>query len=327
MILCNNLNIDTDIISDIILDVIANELQLEGRLKMNHTKRLIIGVLFIFIIGLTGCSSNTAEISGKTDKLIAAVSILPQKTFVKAVAGDLIDVVTMIPPGNSPTNYQPSPKEMEDFSKSSVYFTIGVAAEKAYILPKARDLNSNIKIIDLAQEVGKVYPHRYFGNGGERDPHIWLSPKRVKVMIEVIAKELGNLDPKNKEVYRKNAENYIKRLEAVDLEIKQILNEVENRAFIIYHPALGYFAEDYNLQMIPVEKEGKKATPKELQKIIDIAKEKNIKVVFYQEEIDTTQSQTLAEELGGITQKIAPLAPNYIENLKEIAVALKKAMQ
>lgn len=312
---------------------------------MNFRRNIIIWtIIIITVLGLAGCGSSATKNSVNEDKPIVAVSIVPQKTFVKAVAGDLVDVVTMIPPGNSPANYQPSPKEMENFSRASIYFTIGVPTEKANILPKAKDLNSDIRIVDLAEEVGKVYPYRYFGKESNehhehekheeehrhykgRDPHIWLSPKRVKVIIEVIANELGKLDPENKKVYEKNAKNYIEKLDALDREIKEILSEVESRAFIVYHPAFGYFAEDYNLQMIPIEKEGKKATPKELQKIIDIAKEKNIKVVFYQEEIDSAQAKALAEEVGGRPQKVAPLAPNYIENLRKIAKTFKNAMQ
>lgn len=295
----------------------------------------LISFILILIIGsiLIGCSNTTGNIN--SEKPIVAVSIMPQETFVKAVAGDLVEVVTMIPPGSSPANYQPSPMEMKKLSQASIYFTIGVPAEVDNILPKAKDLSKDMKIVNLEDGVSKIYPHRYFNEHHEHgdheheghDPHIWLSPKRVKVMIQVIAEELGELDSKNKQIYEDNGEKYISKLDNLDKEIRDILDDLKNRTFIIYHPALGYFAEDYDLDMIPIESEGKKANPNDLKKIIDLAKENSIKVVFYQQEIDGSQAKALAEEIGGKTQQVEPLAPDYIENLKRMAYTFKNALQ
>lgn len=286
-----------------------------------------ISVLILIIIMLfTGCSEKT---SIENSKIVVASSIVPETTFIKAVGGDLVDVVTLIPPGNSPANYELTPKEIELFSNAKIYFTIGVPAEEANILPRVRDLNKEVIIVDLAQAVGEKYPHRYFDEDqeGNRDPHIWLSPKRVKVMVDTIAEELGKIDEKNKDIYIENANKYIDKLDKLDEKIKDTLKDVKGRGFIIYHPSLGYFADDYGLEMIAVEKHGKEATLKEFQEIIDIAKQKNIKVVFYQEEIDSAQSKALAEELGGTTQKLSPLAPDYINNLEMVADTLKKALK
>lgn len=294
---------------------------------MNFKRSFIIALTIICIICLTGCTNQTSK-NIVNNKLTVAVSIVPQKTFVEAIAGDLADVVVMIPPGHSPANYQPSPREMEMFSSASLYFSIGVPTEKANILPKAKDFNSDLKIISLEDRVDEAYPPRYFNAAnGKRDPHIWLSPRRVKIMAKVIGKELGEIDPGNKETYQRNTQAYIEKLDTLDQEIKNILSGAKKQAFIVYHPTLGYFADDYNLEMIAVEKSGKEATAKELQKIIDIAREKGIKVVFYQAEIDSTQSKTLADEIRGTTEQIEPLAPDYIENLRKIAQAFRKALK
>ena len=282
---------------------------------------LTVTLTIICMIALIGCTNRTAGDSDN-DKLTVAVSIIPQKAFVKAVAGNLADVVVMVPPGHSPANYQPSPGEMKKLSQSSLYFSVGVPTEKANILPEIEEFNSNLEVISLADRVDKVYPHHR-----ANDPHIWMSPKRVKVMVEVIAEELGKRDEKNKEIYEKNAGIYIQELDALDSQIKETLKNRKKTAFIIYHPSLGYFADDYNLEMIPVERSGKEATAQQLQNIIDTAKEKNIKVVFYQAEIDSAQSRTLAQEIGGSVEQVKPLAPDYIENLRKIAQTFKRVLQ
>jgi len=270
-----------------------------------------------------GCTQSTDRSS---DKRIVAVSIVPQETFVKEVAKDLVDVITLIPPGNSPETYSPTPKELQKFSQASIYFTIGVPAEQANILPATRDLSPNTKIVDLASIVSREYPDREFAPG-ERDPHIWLSPKRAKVMIDTIQKELSDLDPENSDTYQKNAENYKARLDELDLSIKEKLKDLPNKSFIVYHPAFGYFADDYGLEMISLEEEGKEATPQRFQEVVEITKSKGIKVIFHQAEVDSRQAKAFAEEIGGRAEKIAPLAPDYIENLEKMADILADTLK
>ncbi|MFA9463138.1 MAG: metal ABC transporter solute-binding protein, Zn/Mn family [Velocimicrobium sp.] len=291
-------------------------------MKLKKMKQSIIGSLLVFsVISLFGCSNKTQKVATQ-EKPIIAVSIVPEQTFVEAVCGDLVQVVTLIPPGNSPENYEPTPAEMEKFSNASLYFSIGVPTEEANILPNVGD----VKVISLQDEVAAVYKDRTF-ESGERDPHIWLSPKRVKVMVEVIAREMGEVDAANKDTYEKNANAYIAKLDEVDQEIKDALDGVQSKKFMVYHPAFGYIADDYGLEMYALEEEGKEATAEHLQEMIDLAKKENIKVIFYQEEIDSSQSEAFAEEIGGKTMGLSPLAADYIDNLKNMAKTMAEAMQ
>ncbi|MCY6355451.1 metal ABC transporter solute-binding protein, Zn/Mn family [Clostridium sp. ZS2-4] len=287
-------------------------------------KNLSLLILLTACIFLVSCSSEkTTSKCEISEKLSVAVSIVPEKTFVKVVAGGLADVVTMIPSGQSPENFQPTPDLIERFSKAKIYFSIGVPTESSSILPKAKDLNSSLKIINLDKEVAKIYPDREF-TPGKRDPHIWLSPKRTKIIINTIKEQLSQIDPSNKSIYEKNAEEYIKKLDKIDNDIKSSLTNLKNKSIIVYHPAFGYFCDEYGLNMIALEAEGKDAQPQNLQKIIDMAKEKEIKTIFYQAEIDSKQSKTFADEINGKAQLIAPLSPDYIENLEKIANVFKQ---
>lgn len=283
---------------------------------------LTIFSLMLFVI--TGCENKTTT-EKMNEKPIIAVSIVPQKTFAEAVCGDMAEVFVMIPPGNSPANYEPTPKEMEQFSKAKLYFAIGVPTEEANILPKAEEINE-MKIVKLQDDVSKVYPDRELAPG-KRDPHIWLSPKRAIVMVESISREMGEFDPVNKEKYEENAQKYITELEDLDKQIKNALEGVKDRKFIVFHPAFGYLADDYDLQMYALEENGKEATPQRLQEMVDLAKEENIKAVFYQAEISSKQAESFAEEIGGKTVQLAPLAPDYIENLKNMVTLISEVMQ
>ena len=290
---------------------------------MKKTIRYVLGLALAgTMLFSAGCGTQN---TGTPDtKPVIAVTIMPEETFVKAVCGDLAEVVTMVPPGNSPENYEPTAQQMEDFADASVYFTIGVPTEQANILPQAED--EGIHIVSLQDKAAGVYEERTFASG-ERDPHIWLSPKRVVVMVEAIAEEMGALDPDNSGIYRQNAQNYIGQLNALDAQIKEALSGVQNRKIIVYHPAFGYLCDDYGLQMFALEEEGKEATAQHLQEMIDLAKADNIKVIFYQEEIDSSQSRAFAEELGGQTVQLAPLAADYIANLTRMAQTMAEAMK
>ena len=175
-----------------------------------------------------------------------------------------------------------------------------------------------MRIVDVQMEVAKTYAPRFFAPN-DQDPHIWLSPKRAIVMVRLTAEELGAIDPANSATYKANAERYIARIEAADQEIQASFKTVWNRMFIVYHPAFGYFADDYNLTMVALEEEGKEADPRRFREVIDMAKEKGIKVIFFQEDIDGRQSRTFAEELGGQAEKVSPMATDYVENLLRMA--------
>jgi len=296
--------------------------------KFTRINAAVLAFVMLFsLLVFTSCGTTSEQSSSTestvTEKPVIAVTIVPEATFVEAVCGDLVDVVTLVPPGSSPENYEPTPDLMAQFETASLYFSIGVPTESANILPNVAD---TVKVISLADKVAAVYPDRTF-ESGERDPHIWLSPKRVKVIIETIAEEMCALDPDNAAVYNQNADDYIAQLDNLDTEIKAALEGVQVKKFIVYHPAFGYLADDYGLTMYALEEEGKEATAEHLQEMIDLAKEENIKVIFYQSEIDSSQAEAFAEEIGGKTIQLEPLAADYINNLKAMANLMAEVMQ
>ncbi len=265
-------------------------------------------VLFMFLF--VSCADNPTF----SDKMEVAVSIVPESEFVEAIAGDLVEIITVIPPGYSPGNYEPSSKFMEDLSNASVYFAIGVPTEDATIIPFLED---DILIIHLDEIVAEAYVDRMFSEES-RDPHIWLSIKRVIVMINAIASTLSLLDPTNGSIYLANANTYIASLQSADSLLISAFSAITMNKFIVFHPAYGYFADDYGLDMIAIEEDGKEATVSHLTEVIDIANANHINTVFYQAEIDSLQVEAFAEEINGVMVVLDPLAQNYLANIINI---------
>jgi zinc transport system substrate-binding protein len=275
---------------------------------------ILVSLLCILPLGASG----EAEVM-QNERPVIAVTIVPEETFVKAVCGDAFDVQVMIPPGSSPETYEPTVKQKAAVEKAKLYFSIGVPAEKA-VLPSV-----TAPIVDLHEKVSAVYPDLKLGN--ERDPHIWLSVRRVAVMIDVITEEATRLMPDRKAFFAANATAYKGQLEAADKEIRESLKGIEGTGFIVFHPAFGYFADEYGLTQYALEEEGKEATPRHLSEMVDLAKRNGSKVVFYQAEIDSRQSKAFAEEIGGVTIQLEPLSGDYLGNLKRMAQAFRDAVK
>jgi zinc transport system substrate-binding protein len=311
----------------------------------------IIFVLLILIVSIAiiGCDTTESKNRSEGNTLIVAASVVPEAGFIEAIAGDLVEVLTVIPPGNSPANYQPTTKEMQKLSDADIYFLMQMPTEEANILPKIKDFNADVKIVNLRESVSNIYDLRHTGDhqhneeGDEVheedndddheveqetvDPHIWLSPKRAIVMVQVIAEELSKQDPDNSDTYKNNAEKYIKQIEELHEEITSIVNELDKKTFMVYHGSYGYFADDYGLDMIAIEADGKAATASDMKDVIEHAKEGGIKVIFYQDEFDDTQAQTVAKEIGGKVVKAVPLSKDYLQSQREFARALKESRQ
>lgn len=281
--------------------------------------RKVIGLVFIcaLLLTLCACGGGQGQNADSEDSIVVAVSIVPEETFVKAVCGELAEVVVMIPPGYSPENYEPTPQEMVSFSNAAIYFTIGVPSEEQGILPA---VDEHTKIVPLHEICARTYDELQIDGG--RDPHIWLSPKRAIVMVQAIADEMSALDPEHAVIYAANAESYTAELEAADAELAEMLSGLSERSFIVFHPSFGYFADDYGLDMLALEEHGKEATAERLAELTDYAKEHNIKIIFHQAEVDSRQSAAFAEEIGGKAVKLDPLSGDYINNLKAMAAAI-----
>jgi zinc transport system substrate-binding protein len=281
-------------------------------------KFLIVILAIVFSSVLIGCESEITEL----DKPIIAVSIVPQAAMVEAVAGDLVEIITIIPPGYSPGNYDPSAKTMAELSNASIYFTIGVPAEDGNIIPDIE----GIEIVCLEDIVNDTYADLTFSDGG-RDSHIWLSISRVKIMVQTIADELALLDPDNSNIYLSNASEFIDLLTMANSTIETIFSDVTMDTFIVFHPAFQYFSNEYGLDMITLEEAGKEATPQHLEDVIDLANEYNIEYVFYQSEIDSSQVESFADEINATIVELDPLSEDYINNLITMANLIREALR
>ncbi len=232
--------------------------------------------LIIFLLVIFNCKKENK------DTIEVSVTILPQKYFVERITGDKFKINVMIPPGGNPHIYEPMPRQMKNLSDSVLYFKIGfIEFEKAW-LNKFTTLNKKMIVVDTSIGIEPILAddnaHENKDTGIGIDPHIWLSPKAVKIQAQNIFNAIIAYDPKNYDYYKKNYIDFINDIDILDEKIQNALKNIDKRKFITFHPSWTYFAKDYNLTQIAIESEGKEITPKVLKKIIDLAKDEKIKL-------------------------------------------------
>ncbi|MGD9041442.1 MAG: zinc ABC transporter substrate-binding protein, partial [Desulfobacteraceae bacterium] len=163
---------------------------------------------------------------------------------------------------------------------------------------------------------------------GIKDPHIWLSPPLVKIQAQNILDALVRVDPRNSAIYETNYRKFIVELDALDAHIRGIFSgNAKGMAFMVFHPAWGYFARTYGLEQIAVEMEGKEPKPADLKHLIYHARERGIKVIFAQPEFSTKSAEAIAKAIDGRVVLANPLALDWAQNLKEIASEIKAALK
>ena len=210
---------------------------------MEDSRLLVVSLASIFIVVfLAGLLASPSILWSESGGLRVVVTIPPQAEFVEKVGGEHLQVTVLVPPGANPHTYEPTARQMIEVAKAKIYFQVGSGIDlELTFTEKLVKINSGIIVVNCSEGIQIV----------DRDPHVWLSPKNAKIIVKNIYKALVQVDPENEEYYRRNMESYLRELESLDEEIRRILENLTDRCFIVYHPAWGYFARDYNLTQIP----------------------------------------------------------------------------
>ena len=262
------------------------------------------------------------------------VSVLPEKTFVKAIGGDKVDLTLMVLPGNSPHTYEPKPSQMKEIAKADVYLAIDVEFEKVW-LPKFASSNPKMEISDVSKGIEKM-PIAQYHIGKDKykehkeehhhkglDPHIWTSPSYTRIIAKNIYEALIEVDAKNSEYYKANYEMFLAQIDTTDMQIKKILSGLPaGTKFMVFHPAWGYFSRDYSLRQLAIESGGKNPKPKQVVRLIKEAKKEGVKAIFTAPEFSEKIAKQIAQEVGVPVVKISPLNPKWSENLINLAKAI-----
>mgnify|MGYP000439905115 FL=1 len=284
--------------------------------------------LFFFLIGNLLISCKNKSISTR----LVSVSILPQKYLTEQIAGDYLTVNVMIPPGMNPATCDLSTEQLKKLYDSDLCFTIGyLPFEQIHLFPVLEN-RPDIQIVNHSANLQLIHgscghTHAAGDEHDGVDPHIWLSPAHARTMATTVYEVLSEKYPEQKLQFEQNYQALLQKIDSIADRAKQVLDHKKDKIFLIYHPALTYFAADYGMEQISIEDEGKEPNPSHLKAVIDSCRTKGIKIVFIQNQFDVDNAKAIAKEIDGEVIAIDPLSPDWKAEMCSLLGIIEQKMK
>ena len=278
---------------------------------------MMIAKITIFIIStllFVGCGgASTAD-----DKKTIYVTIAPLRSIVEQIVGDDYEVKVLVPKGASPENFEPTAKQLMELNRAEYIYSTGlINFERSLISSVAKserivNLSSGIELMEGSCSHG----HHHHKHGV--DPHIWTSPKALKIVARNICSSLAPDSVK----YQIATHKLIDELSKLDSLCSSKIDVCGVDAMMIYHPAFTYYARDYGIEQISIEHDGKEPSPRQLTKLVDRAKEHNIKTLFIQPQYSKDKLNALAEECNAEIVEVDPLSEDIIAQIERVTTII-----
>lgn len=285
-------------------------------------RRFVISVVLLTLLTVLTTTNLNAQIR-------TFVSIAPQAYLVRQVGGPLVEVEILVPPGGSPTTYEPTSQQLTRLAEAEVLFTTGVAFEKR-LLNKIAGEFQNLRIVPAHESIELRTIERHdqtdHKHEGALDPHVWLDPTLAAIQAAKIASVLSEVQPSAADTFQRNLENLRLRLDSADTAIKNILAPVKGRTIFVFHPAYGYFADAYGLKQVAIETHGKEPSARQLASLVEQATRDSVGVVFVQPQFSRRQAESVGKSIGARVETLDPLAEDYINNLLDMAAKIAEAL-
>ncbi|ADR51883.1 zinc uptake ABC transporter [Candidatus Liberibacter solanacearum CLso-ZC1] len=263
-------------------------------------------ISFIFFFPLL-CATSRAS------SLQVVASIKPIHSIVASIMNGVGKPSLLVKGNSSPHEYSLRPSDTMMLKNADIIFWLGSEMEFFLVKPLGYvDKQSNIITLSNSPNLHKItLPQKqqdhHHGGAVVYDMHLWLAPINAKHMAHVIAQELIKNDPKNKEIYTKNEEDFGTKLDKLDKELHDILLPVQGKKIIVSHGAYRYFEKHYNLQIIDsIMPNTILLGAKSLQKIKDRIVSEKVSCLFYEPEFDSKIIQSIANNTGIIVGMLDP---------------------
>ena len=309
-------------------------------------KYLLTATVMIGALLFAACGNTNKEADKKED-LTIVTTFYPIYDFTKEIVGDEGNVKLLIPAGTEPHDFEPSAKERAEISDADVF--VYNSSDMEFFVDSLKDSvdSKQTLMIEAAKGIDRLESqeadeHEESEEGHdhahEYDPHVWLDPVLAIKEVRTIAGELGEKYPDKKEIFTKNADAYIKKLEALDQKYSEELKNATNRTFVTQHAAFAYLANQYNLEQVAISgvSPDQEPTPSRLAELKEFVKKNNIKVTYFEENASSKVAETLSNETGVKLEVLNPLesltneqikaGENYISVMEKNLEALKESI-
>lgn len=244
-------------------------------------------------------------------------SIAPIAFLAEEIGGDSVDVQVLLPPGTDAESFEPQLGKLRDLEGASLFAATGLMPFESKI---AAALGEVPRYVPLAGGIDPV--NGTHGDEGA-DPHIWMSPRNLRVMGASLAAAMEAARPGASDYFAENWKALDARLDSLDRYVSAALAGAGAPVFLVWHPSLSYFARDYGLRQVSVGFEGKEGSAVGTRDRVAAAMAAAPKVYFLQADEDPRTARTLQVPDGTRIETINIMAPDLEAEIKKIADALR----
>lgn len=297
--------------------------------------RPLLALLPALAMLAVACGGGTPSTGSAGIHVVATTTQIGALT--RAVAGDKVQLSTLLKAGASAHDYEPDPSALKTISASRLVLKNGIGLDDW--------LDKSIKSAGGAGAVIVVtdgVPIAKSAENGTDDPHVWQDPKNAQIMVDNIVKALSAADPLNAAVFKANGQAYNMKLAAADLEARALIDSIPpaNRKMVTNHDAFGYFLRAYGLTfvgaVIPSTSSEAQPSARDLAALQDLIKREGVRAIFAEQEIDPKVAREIsndtgvkivdnlyADSLGGPGSGAETVDRMILSNAKKIAEALR----
>jgi zinc transport system substrate-binding protein len=276
-----------------------------------------------------GCGAGSAEPGGDQSKPMVVAAFYPLAFAAETVGDDLVDVKNLTATGVEPHDLELSADQVASLSEADLVVFLGEGFQ-----PAVEDAVSGFdesRILDVV-EGENLLPGEDDAEGAV-DPHVWLDPSIMAVIVDEVAARLAQIDPAHRETYEANAQELNSRLAALDRDYSEALSSCGSRDIVTSHAAFGYLAERYDLNQVSISGIDPEAepSPERLAEVARFVQEHDVSTIFFEELVSPEVAETIASETGAHTAMLSPLesepqSGDYVDAMKDNLATLTEAL-
>ena len=265
-----------------------------------------VALLIAFFLSLPSAQAIAA---GKPLRVLT--SFLPMYLFTVNTVGSApgVSVDMMLPASlGCPHDYALVPSDMKKIAAADLFIVNGKGMEEFLGAP-VRKANPKVVMVDTSAGITPLRNEDGEEHGGF-NPHTWVSPRNAVLQVRAIERALSKASPENREIFRRNADAYVKRLEGLIAEFDQAAKRFRNRNIVTFHNVFGYLARDAGLAIVgEIEgTPGQEPSAGEIHKLIETIRAKKAAAVFGEPQYPARLAGMVAREAGVPVRSLDPVA-------------------
>jgi zinc transport system substrate-binding protein len=293
-------------------------------------KKIIIMILVSTLIVSSLFAFGTKEDALGAKRPTIVVSILPQQFVVDYIAGDFVDTITLVGPGQNPHSYEPTPKQMAQLSQADAWIVSNTDFERS-LVDKIKTMYPNLLIVDGTEgvEFRLLEEHDHAGeiHHQELDKHTWLGRTPMKILAQHTLTTLQKIDPEHSSFYLTQAQMFVDTVDTLFNSLIEELAPLRGTTAFVYHPSFGYLFDELGIKQEAVETGGKEPTAKALSTLIEKGQQEKVSALFVQAQFPTSSAHNVAQAIGAEVLPLDPLAYDWFENISLMGETLKKGLK